>query len=215
MVPLDEPRPYLARTYFLPSVEVVQQYRAITGKVVYVARNPRTLISDMVRGSRVKLEERAQRAKKVIASPDEMHRSDEGHGNWQLHAREWTSPERVRAHFPHLEDVFVMRYEDLEGDPGGALHQIIDFLGVPGEVDGDRIRRTLQNWTPEKVREAGLKEVPPGMRAFRMPRPVLDVPEPDPSSLVDVEEELEAAYQERIFQDAEFAALVKQFGYAD
>lgn len=32
MVPLEEPRPYLVRTYHLPDVELLQHYRAVTGK---------------------------------------------------------------------------------------------------------------------------------------------------------------------------------------
>jgi hypothetical protein len=216
IVPLEEPRPYLVRTELLPSVEVIQYYRAITGKVVYVARDPRGIMSDMMRRSRVKLEELQRRARQLLASPDEvMQQSDAAHAGWQLHAREWTVPERVRAHFPQLEGVCVIRHEDVVADPGAALEQLVNFLGVPGGVDSDRVRRTLENWTEAKVGASELIEMPPGINAFRTPPMRRDDSRPEPSSVLDIEQALEEAYQERIREDAEFAALVKQFGYAD
>jgi len=216
LVPVEEPLPALVRTFLLPTTEVIQHYRESTGKVVYVARDPRGIVADMFRGNRGKPEERQRRAEQLLASPDEkVLRSEDAHANWQLHAREWTLPERVRAHFPRLDDVCVIRHEDVMADPGAALGQIVDFLGVPGGVDSERVRRTVETWTPMTVMESGVFEMPPGMREFRTPPPRRQDPQFEPSSVADVDESLEAAYQERVRDDAEFAALVKQFGYAD
>ncbi|MGW2047650.1 sulfotransferase domain-containing protein [Streptomyces sp. NPDC001858] len=215
VVPLEEPRPYLVRTHLLPDAEVIQHYRAVTGKVVYVTRDPRGILYDMTRGNRVRPEDRERRIKQLLASPDEaLMQPDEAHANWQLHAREWTRPERVRAHFPQLEQVAVIRHEDLLADPGAALGQLVDFLELPGGTDGDRVRRAVENWTPAAVHASGIFELPPGMREFRTP-PARDASQFESSAVVGVEEPLAAAYKERIREDAEFAALVKQFGYAD
>ncbi|MFI6623073.1 sulfotransferase domain-containing protein [Streptomyces sp. NPDC050528] len=215
VVPLEEPRPHLVRTFLLPSAEVIQYYRSITGKVVYVARDPRGIMYAMTQGNRVRPEDRERRIKQLLGSPDEsLKQSDEAYANWQLHAREWTRPERVRAHFPQLEDVCVIRHEDLLTDPGAALGRIVDFLEVPGGVDGDRVLRAVENWTLTTVRASGIFEMPPGMREFRTSQ-ANDAPHFESSVAKDVEESLAAAYQERIREDAEFAALVEQFGYAD
>jgi hypothetical protein len=204
------------RTFLLPSAEIIQYYREVTGKVVYVARDPRGIMSEMTRGNRVRPEQREQRVKQLLASPDEsVLRSDEAYANWQLHAREWTQPERVRAHFPKLEDVCVIRHEDVSADPAGSLGQIVDFLEGPGGVDSDRVRRTVENWTPATVGKSGIFEMPPGMREFRTPPPGHDDRQFEPPPVVVVEEPLEAVYQELIREDAQFAALVKQFGYPD
>ncbi|MBE1489177.1 sulfotransferase domain-containing protein [Plantactinospora soyae] len=216
VVPLEEPRPYLVRTHLLPGTEVVQHYRAVTGKVVYVARDPRGIVAELIRGSRVGPEVVQQRVRQLIASPDEVvGDSDEANLNWQLHAREWTVPERVRAHFPDLDDVCVIRHEDMVRDPGATLGQILGFLEVPAGVDEERIRRTVQQWTLPNILATDLFDLPPGMRAFRAAPPLRDDRRPEPSAVVDVEPALEAAFQERIRVDAEFAALVKQFGYTD
>jgi hypothetical protein len=217
VVPLEEPRPYLVRTYLLPGTEVIQHYRAVTGKVVYLARDPRGIMAELIRGSRSTPEVVHQRARQLIGSPDEaVQQSDEANLNWHLHAREWTVPERVRAHFPHLDEVCVIRHEDMVSDPAAALGQILGFLEVPGGVDDDRVRRTVEHWTLANIRATDLFDLPPGMRAYRpLPPPLRDEARPEPTAAGEIEPALEAAYQERIHGDAEFAALVKQFGYAD
>jgi hypothetical protein len=216
VVPLEEPRPSLVRTYLLPGTEVIQQYRAVTGRVVYVARDPRDILAELIRGSRAAPEIVQRRAEQTMAGPDEVdQQSDEANLNWQLHAREWTVPERVRAHFPHLQDICVLRHEDLVADPGAALRTILGFLEVPGGVDDERVRRTVEQWTLPNIVATDLFDLPPGMRAFRPAPPMRDGSRPEPSALAEVGPALEAAYRERIRTDAEFAALVKQFGYTD
>jgi sulfotransferase family protein len=215
MVPLEEPRPYLVRTYHLPDVELVQHYRDVTGKVVYVARDPRGIMTEMLRGNWIRPQDRERRIAQLLAEPDEsVRQSEEAYANWQLHAREWTAPDRVREHFPKLEDVLVIRHEDLTAEPAAALARMAAFLEVPGGVDDDRVRRAVQHWTPALIRGSGILDMPPGAGEFRS-LPVPDAPQFESMAGTEVEEPLEAAYQERVRNDAEFAALAKQFGYAD
>ncbi len=200
IVPLDEPRPALARTELLPGTEVMQYYRAVTARVVYVSRDPRGIMSGMLRGRPVPAEELRRRARQLMAHPDEAApHADDAHAPWQLHAREWTEPARVRAHFPYLRDICVIRQEDVATDPAAALTRILDFLEVPG-----------------KVGASGLLEMPPGINAFRTPPPRREGLRPEPSpDTGDLARALEEVYRERIREDAEFAALVERFGYAD
>jgi hypothetical protein len=209
-LPLDERMPYAALTSFPPDAGVLDPYTAATGRVLYFVRDPRSLVAEMVLMSRASGAQRAQMAAKLIAR---IGAAGEGGKTWQAHVRDWTSPERARARFPGLVDISVVRFEDLQRDPAGVLRQVIDFLGVPEPVDDARARRAVRDWTLEKVGASALLEVPPGVSAFR------DPPPPHPQlpgtlpSLGELGEEVEAAYQQRLRDNAEFAALVSRFGY--
>ncbi|GLZ14908.1 hypothetical protein Acsp04_51430 [Actinomadura sp. NBRC 104425] len=213
MVPLDENRPYVVKADGMPGEEILDPYREATEKVVYLVRDPRTVIGSIVRNSRPEPGERQERAKRLIARLGAVSRSPDERGTWEQHVREWTSPRRARAHFPNLKDVCVLRYEDLLADPAGALRRFVEFLGVLGPVDEDRVRRTVAAWTPESVRDAPISERLPGMAAFEEPRRRRpSAPEPVPS-LAEIGTDVEAAYQRRLREDEEFAALVRRFGY--
>jgi hypothetical protein len=152
-------------------------------------------------------------ALKLIADLNAPHRPGKGHGTWPQHVREWTNPERNRVHFPNLEDVCVVRFEELKSDPASTLHKIIDFLAVPGGVDEARVQRAVRDWTPENVQNSSIAEEPPGIMAFREPvRPPGDANAVEPS-LAELGEAVEAAYVQRLEGDPELAALITQFGY--
>jgi sulfotransferase family protein len=218
MVPLDESRPYAVKASCLPGDEILQPYRKATGKVVYIVRDPRTLIPNIIRTGRVEPAERADKAKELIASLGAVSSALAVRGTWEAHVREWTSPARARAHFPNLEDVCVVRFEDLNSDPAEALRRIIGFLGVTGPVEEDRIQRTLREWTPQKIRGTAVATPLPGISAFQEPppaRPRGPRPASGPApTLADLGEDVEAAYRQRLREDTEFAELVQRFGYA-
>lgn len=144
-----------------------------------------------------------------------IHRIDapgEGGKAWHAHVRDWTAADRVRARFLGLEDIRVVRFEDLRSDPAAVLRQILEFLGLPERVDDARIQRAVRDWAPEKVQGSALPEMPPGVSAFREPPPRAALPDRLPS-LEDIGAEVEAAYQRRLRENEEFAALVRRFGY--
>lgn len=212
LVPLDETRPFVVKTYFMPGEEVIRPYREATGKVVYVVRDPRTIIAGIVRGRRVPPEEKARLAVALVDRLDAIFRYGEDRGTWQQHVLDWTSPERARALFPRLEGVCVVRAEDLADDPAGELYRMIEFLGFWGPPDSGRVERTVRDWTAEKVRASGAMRVLPGLEAFHPPPRPARTPPPVPS-LAEIGAEVEDAYQRRLQQDGEFATLVKGFGY--
>lgn len=187
-VPLDEARPSVVKTTFPPAAEVLDPYREATGRIVYVVRDPRDLIARL--GAR----------------------SGSASETWTSHVREWTVPERVARHFPNVDAVRAVRFEDANRDPVATLSEIVRFLGVADEVDGDRVRRAVENWTRETLRPTVLGEAPalPGIWAFRdlaPPRPA--APKGDPPSRRDVE----AEYQRCVRDDEEFGTLARRFGY--
>ncbi|MBE1530661.1 sulfotransferase domain-containing protein [Actinomadura algeriensis] len=213
-VPLDETMPHAVKTTYMPGEEVFEPYRAATGKIVYVARSPRAMIADAVHGRRAAPADRVPLAGRLFSDLDGIRRFGEGRGTWRQHAREWTSPDRARAHFPNLEDICVVRFEDLRDDPAGTLHQIVRFLDPDGRVDGDRIARAARNWTIEKVLGTRLTERRPGIRALRgtSSRPRLKTPG-EARSAADFEQDIETAYRRCLQEDEEFAALVQTLGY--
>lgn len=50
-VPLGDTRPYVVKTQLLPGVDIVRHCQEATGKIVYVVRDPRTLIATSVRAT--------------------------------------------------------------------------------------------------------------------------------------------------------------------
>jgi hypothetical protein len=209
MLPLDERMPYVVQTNYRPDVVALDPYAAVTGKVLYLVHDPRSLISEALVLRGVPVEERSRMAVKMIARLDAPDARGKG---WQNHAREWTSPDRVRARFGGLADLRVVRIEDLQRDPAGVLREVVDFLGLPEPVDEARIQRAVRDWTPENVRESNLMTLPPGVSEFRDEPPPVVVPG-DLPTFEEIGAEVEAAYQRRLRDNAEFAALVRQFGY--
>jgi hypothetical protein len=219
MVPLGDDRPYLAKTHFHPGVEALRPYRQATGRVVHLVRDPRGVISSHVRqrladDERLGDEERRWLAMELIRQLAPAGRPASGSGPWSHHVLDWASPERIRRYFPNVDDICVVRFEDLRSDPAAALHTVVKFLAVGGEVDPDRVRRTVDGSTLRDILEAGLNAPPDDLVAFQ------DNPPPPPVvtagadlSLMDIGEEVEAAYQHRLAEDQELAGLVRRFGY--
>lgn len=212
-VPLDERRPHVVRTYALPGEQIIAPYREATGKVVYVVRDPRALISAIVHGGRVKPGDRSRTAVELVGALGAIPGFGPSRATWEEHVAEWTIPERARAHFPGLSEICVVRYEDLTGDPAAVLRRLVAFLGTMGPVDDDRIKRTLAAWTPDAVREAPISSPLPGIEAFRDPRPRPGKAPGEPPPLAEISPDAEEAYRRRIADDAAFAALVQRFGY--
>jgi hypothetical protein len=209
-LPLDEHMPYAALTSFPPDAGVLDPYATATGKVVYLIRDPRSLVAEMVLMSRATGAQRIQLARKLISRIDAP---GEGGRTWQAHVRDWTSTDRARARFPGLAEIRVVRFEDLRRDPAGVLREVVGFLGLPEPVDDARIQRAVRDWTAEAVGEAALLDIPPGVSAFREPPPRRDEMPATLPSLGEFGDEVEAAYQQRLRDNAEFAATVSRFGY--
>ncbi|MFC6017998.1 hypothetical protein ACFP2T_17485 [Plantactinospora solaniradicis] len=209
ILPLDERMPYVVQTNYRPDAEALDPYAAVTGRVLYLVHDPRSLISEalIVRG--VPVEERSRTAIKLIGRLDASDARGKG---WQNHVQEWTSPDRVRTRFRGLADLRVIRVEDLQRDPAAVLREVVDFLGLPEPVDDARTQRAARDWTPDKVRESNLMTFPPGISDFRDEPPPVVVPDALPT-FEEIGEEVEAAYQQKLRDNAEFAALVRQFGY--
>ncbi|XVV09955.1 hypothetical protein ACQP2X_34620 [Actinoplanes sp. CA-131856] len=209
MLPLDERMPHAVLTSHPPDAGILGPYAAATGKVLYLTHDPRSLLSEVLLISGKEGDERTRLARKLISL---IGRPGERGKDWPAHVREWTTPDRVRARFPGLGDIRVVRIEDLHADPAGVLRQILEFLDLPEPLDEARIERAARDWAPAKVDASKLLKLPPGISEFR------DEPERDPipevlPSLLEIGEEIEAAYQEQLRDNPEFAEFLRRFGY--
>lgn len=64
----------------------------------------------------------------------------------RLHERmeHWFAAHRImREDLPHLENVMVLRYEDLCRDPDKTLHAVADFLDVPDKFERPEINEAI------------------------------------------------------------------------
>jgi hypothetical protein len=209
MLALDERMPYAAQVSHPPDARILDPFTEVTGKVIYLIHDPRSLVSEAVLKTGATGAQLTRMATKLIARIDRPAESGE---SWQAHVRDWTSPDRLRGRFPALADIHVVRLEDLRRDPAGVLRQVLEFLDLPERVDDARIQRAVRDWTPEKVSASNLMKVAPGVSAFREEPPRVALPSVLPS-LAELGEEVEEAYRQRLRDNAEFAELVRRFGY--
>ncbi|GAA4471942.1 sulfotransferase domain-containing protein [Phytohabitans houttuyneae] len=208
LLPLDDPRPRAVKTHFLPGVDVLRPYRDATRKVLYLVRNPRDVILSVERFLHVSPARKADFARNFIAHRGLSIWRRTGFGSWPQSLREWTSPERLRQHFPNA-DVCVVRYEDMKQDTVAALRKMVDFLGFDTPADPERVRRAVAHSALDKLRAAERRVEPPAAERFPFFGPGLSG-----QSLAGYGADVEEAYRRLLKQDEEFSALVEKYGYA-
>jgi hypothetical protein len=188
MVSLGDDRPSLVKTHFHPGVEALRPYREAAVRAVHVVRDPRDVISSHVRLQPLGDDERRWLAMEMIQHLAPAGRPLPGSGTRARHVLGWSSRERLRRDFPHVDDVCVVRFEDLRGDTAATLRTVLEYLGVGDDVDAGRLRRAVEGAALPDTGAAGL-------------------------SLADIGEEVEAAYRRRLADDQELADCVRKFGY--
>lgn len=214
LLPLGEDRPLAVKTHFMPDVEVMQQYREHTGKVIYLVRSPRDVMLSSARHLNIAEGHKADFVKYFIANRGVPQWEESGWGTWPRHVDAWTLPDPLHENFPHA-DVLVVRYEDLRADPFAELGRMAEFLNLAGGTDPERIRRAVENSTLEKMRAGEMAERTRGVSAFRNP------PKNDfigdgqrRSSLAAIGDEVEEAYLRLLKEDEEFFRCAERFGYS-
>jgi len=66
-------------------------------------------------------------------------------GSWQEHARSW-----LESPLANNGNLIVVRYEDLRQNPEQVVGQLLEFLGVPPEVQ--MIRKAIENNALQQMR---------------------------------------------------------------
>jgi hypothetical protein len=210
MLPVDRSQPLVVKTHFLPGMGIHDAYREATNKVIYLVRNPRDVIPSAERMLHLDPEHRAGYAKHFIDHRGLVPWQRIGYGLWTESVLEWTSPERLRQHFPHA-DVLVMRFEDIKRDTAASLHAMVDFLGFDKEADPDRVRRAVQNSALDKMRDAERRDS--SLRHLEL-RPFFGQGLSG-QSLAGYGEDIEEAYRRLLREDEEFGSLAGRYGYTD
>jgi sulfotransferase family protein len=207
MLPVNRPGTLAVKTHFLPGAQVHRPYRSDTRKVLYLVRNPRDVIHSAERFLDVSPKHRTAFAEHFLDHRGVAAWRQVGYGSWPEHVQEWTSPARLRRHFPDA-DVRVVRYEDLKHDTAGALHEMIDFLGFDTRIDPDRVRRAVANSSLATLRDTERRD------EFRKPelKPFFGKGLSD-QSLADYGARIEESYRRLLREDAAFAELTERFGY--
>ncbi|MGW2047651.1 sulfotransferase domain-containing protein [Streptomyces sp. NPDC001858] len=209
-LPVDRSQPLVVKTHFLPGLNIHDQYRDATTKVIYVVRNPRDVIPSAERMLHVDPDRRAAYAKHFIDNRGIVPWQRMGYGLWTENVLEWTSPERLRRHFSNTE-LLVLRYEDMKQDTVGSLYKMIDFLGFDREIDSDRVQRAVQNSALDKMRDAERRDTSLSHRD----RNLFFGQGLSGQSLAGYGEDIEDAYRRLLREDEEFSSLAGQYGYAN
>ncbi|MBE1489178.1 sulfotransferase domain-containing protein [Plantactinospora soyae] len=208
MLPVDQPQPLVLKTHYLPAMSIHDWYREATTKVIYLVRNPRDVIPSAERMLHLDPEHRAAYAKHFVDHRGLLAWQRIGYGLWPESVLEWTSPDRLRQHFPNAE-VLVLRFEDIKQDTEGSLRTMVEFLGFDSEVDPDRVRRAVQNSSLDKMREAERRD--DSLRHLEL-RPFFGQGLSG-QSLTGYSEEVEQAYRRLLREDEEFGSLADRYGY--
>ncbi|GHF54284.1 Sulfotransferase_1 superfamily domain protein [Amycolatopsis bartoniae] len=226
--PLEPAGPVLIKVQFKADVPVLSLYREATAKVLYLVRNPRDVLlsamrmawiprDDVARGRAFAGEFIANKGQGVKMGPG----VNPGFGSWPDNVRSWT--ESSKELFPNA-DVLTVRYEDLQADPVARFSEIVEFLDLGRPVDSADVRRAVEAATLERMRElekrsdqqAGRKPLTTGKPGGgeRVVEPPFVGEGRNDQSLSFLGEDIEAAYQELLQGDSEFAHYAKQYGYA-
>ncbi len=134
-----------------------ERYCDIDRKVIYLARDPRSIII-----SEYRLRQRQGNAEGSFDAfvPLFVEGKASPFGSWNNHVDYWVSSLPARRGRLHL-----VKYEDLRDGPEECLAEIVRFLGVP--VDDSVIARAVDNNTLERMRSKE-DEAPP--QKFRRAR---------------------------------------------
>lgn len=213
-LPMDGSEQLIAKTHFLPGVDVLRPYEALTSKVVYLVRNPRDVLLSAMRHLAIAEERKAVFARDFIANSGVSVWAHSGWGTWPRHVTEWGSPERLRQHFPGT-DLLAVRYEDLRSDPVAILGRIVEFLGLGGAAEPERLKRAVENTSLDRMRAAE--------RIARSQRETDDFRNLPANgffgeglcgqSLASIGSDVEAAYEKLLTEDEEFSSCARRFGY--
>lgn len=210
--------PLLVKTHYLPSSVAMRQCESVTGKAVYIVRNPRDVILSSARyAGIVPSHEKKSRewVRDFIAKRGDNSWPDLT-GRWAQNVQQWTSLPLLRQYFPGIQ-LLAVRYEDIRSDPVGKLHQIVSFLGLDGATQRDRIQGAVDNSSIERMRaledkvleRQGIKD--PVSSAGHQRRFVNQGLHNQ--SLTIFGEDIEAEYKRLITEDEEFYICAEQFGY--
>jgi hypothetical protein len=207
------PGPWIIKTHFLPDAEILREYESATAKAIYLVRNPRDVIFSAARHLDISPSRYADFAEFFITHRGVPEWARIGFGTWPRSVQAWTSPAESGRVLPSAQ-VLVLKYEDMWDDPVKTLGRIVGFAGLGHGTDPGRVERAVENSSLDKMRAAEKASANTGIRAFRGPplNPFVGQGLRN-QSLASLGEGVEAAYQQLMTQDGEFARCVKQFGY--
>jgi len=136
----------LARPRFIKShVAYVPEYP----KVVYISRDGRDVaVSYFYYYMRL---ERIDEQTSFSSFLEEFNRGRVMFGSWSEHVNSWLDSD--------LEDLLVVRYEDLKADPKNELLRIVRFAGLPAAdhlADLAVERSTFETWQSSEKRTGGI-----------------------------------------------------------
>lgn len=215
LLPVDGPERAVGGTFLLPDAPLLRRYGPVTGRVLYMVRDPRAVIPSAVRQLGLAEQWRAGIAKRLLAGGGITDLVPGLLGPWEEHVLDWTSPDRLRRHFPEAE-VLVMRFEDLKADPVGRLREIVGFLELDDPADPERVDRAMENVAPDRMRAASVAAQRPDHQPF-VYRPEPDQqrqPQRPPAELqAEIGQAVQDAYREMLERDGDFARCVREFGY--
>jgi sulfotransferase family protein len=220
--PLAPDGPVLLKVQYRADVPVLDLYREATAKVLYLVRNPRDMLLSAMRMAWITPEdsERGRAfALDFIANQGQGMTNgagvNPGFGSWPDNVRTWTEASRER--FPNAE-LLTVRYEDLRAEPVARFFEIVEFLDLGRPVDMAEIRTAVDASTLERMRELERRtdelagHAPPA--DGKSDEPLFVGEGRQDQSLSFLGDDVEAAYQELLAGDSEFAHYAKQHGYA-
>jgi hypothetical protein len=206
ILPANDSRPRIVKTHFLPEVEVLRPYEPLTGKVLYLVRNPRDVIISSARFLGIGDAKRGKFAHEFITNRGVPLFRKRAWGTWPQNVLKWTSPASICSHFPNA-DTLTVRYEDMREAPARTLHEILKFLDLGDTIDPDRVKAAVKHSSLSRMRAAEEILGHRGLHGFYFGDGLRD------QSLTVLGEDIETAYERMLREDEEFFCCAKQFGY--
>lgn len=127
-----------------------ERYCDIDRKVIYLARDPRSIILSEYR---LRLRQGTTEGDFAAFVPSFVKGKASPFGSWNSHVDYWLAS--LPAQRGHLH---LVKYEALRRSPEDCLADVVDFLGLP--VDRSRIERAVENNTLDRMRSKEDKAPP-------------------------------------------------------
>ena len=205
----DGDNPVIGGTFLLPDAPLLRRYEQATGQVVYLVRDPRTVIPSAVRQLGIAEQHRPEIAKRLLTS-GLTDLAPGMFGPWAQHVLSWTTPPGLRGFLPEPA-VLVVRFEDLRADPVWILREVVRFLELDDPQDAGRVQRALDYI---KARQPPASPRRPSYQTFvHRPEPTPRPPRARDETLAALGDAVQEAYLDLMKKDGDFARCVRTFEY--
>lgn len=125
--------------------------------VIYVVRDPRSVVRSYANHNQLSLEETTDRLLEFGATIGGIKGSDFGSNQIVTHMGSWSSNYNTWKEFKKINSYFLVKYEDLVSDTRNIFLEILNFIYKLGksklEINNKKLKNTIETTTFESMQK--------------------------------------------------------------